>query len=79
MRKRGDLSFRVTCRDCGGRCAVYSTDGATRYFKCRDCERKFKIVVEEKIGGRRPEVGGRNAGGVGHGAHGVGSAILNHR
>ena len=35
---------KFTCRECGGDCPVYKTQGRVRYHKCNDCGHTFKSV-----------------------------------
>ena len=46
MKTKGALGFRVKCKECGGKCRVYGSMDATRYFECQGCGRKFKLVVD---------------------------------
>lgn len=63
MKTKGALSFRVQCEDCGGGCVVYNTtEEGIRYFRCKDCGSKFKVVVAEAAPPRGTGNGGREPG-----------------
>ena len=38
---------KFTCRECGGDCPVYKTEGRVRRHSCKDCGHTFKSVEQE--------------------------------